>query len=89
MPGGSGNGLANSLAKSSGLQMGLTENAFLIGKGHTREADLIIFEINKKKILSFLSLSWAYIADIDFGSEPLRFLGSARFEVYGWYRGTF
>ena len=69
--------------------MGLSENTFLIGKNHTRDIDLILFEINGKRVLSFLSLSWAYISDIDFGSEPLRFLGSARFEVYGWYRGTF
>jgi diacylglycerol kinase family enzyme len=35
---------------------------------------------------SFLSLEWAIVADIDIESENLRFLGSARFDVYGFYR---
>jgi sphingosine kinase len=39
--------------------------------------------------MSFLSLTWAYIADIDFSSEKMRFLGSMRFEVYGLFRGMF
>jgi diacylglycerol kinase family enzyme len=36
---------------------------------------------------SFLSLEWAIIADIDIESESLRFLGDARFDVYGALRG--
>lgn len=27
-----------------------------------------------------------YLADVDFGSETLRFLGAARFDVYGMYK---
>lgn len=35
---------------------------------------------------SFLSLEWALAADIDIESESLRFLGAARFDVYGFIR---
>lgn len=34
----------------------------------------------------FLSLTWAFISDVDINSESLRCLGPARFEVYGVYR---
>ena len=35
---------------------------------------------------SFLSLEWAIVADIDIESESLRYLGAARFDVYGLIR---
>jgi sphingosine kinase len=59
----------------------------LIGKEHTRNIDLVLLEIAGKRIFSFLNVSWAYTADIDFSSETLSFLGSAKFEVYGMFRG--
>lgn len=37
-------------------------------------------------IYSFLSLEWAFLADIDMNSEFLRILGGLRFEVYSVYR---
>ena len=52
--------------------------------------DIIEFERkNKPPVYSFLSLSWGYIADLDIGSEKLRFLGGIRFEVYGAWRLLF
>jgi hypothetical protein len=36
-------------------------------------------ENSRAKIYSFLTLTWAYIADIDTGSEALRMLGPLRF----------
>lgn len=35
---------------------------------------------------SFLALLVGYLADVDLGSETLRFLGSTRFEVYGAFK---
>lgn len=36
-----------------------------------------------------MSLSWTYIADLDIGSEHLRFLGEQRFQLYGAWRLLF
>lgn len=89
LPGGSGNAMATTLAKKSELNVGVWENALLIAKGHVREMDLMLFQIENKRIYSFLSLTWAYLADVDLNSENLRFLGDARFEVYGTWRALF
>jgi sphingosine kinase len=77
--------------------------AFVVGKGRTMKMDLteIEGEYEKEKIYSFLSTAWAIIADCDLNSEGLRWMGSARFTVWGvlkiicmkryrgtvWYRG--
>lgn len=37
-------------------------------------------------VYSFIALLVGYLADVDFGSEKLRFLGGARFDVYGFFR---
>jgi diacylglycerol kinase family enzyme len=41
------------------------------------------------RTFTFLSLEWGIVADIDIESESLRFLGGARFDVYGLIRGLF
>ncbi len=46
-------------------------------------------ENSRAKIYSFLTLTWAYIADIDTGSEALRMLGPLRFQLYGLWRVIF
>ena len=50
--------------------------------------DLFEIEIDTvpEKIFSFLSVNYAYIADIDLNSECLRCIGRARFEVCGAFR---
>lgn len=63
--------------------------ALIIAKGVTKSIDLMCFEMEEKKIISFLSLSWAFIAEVDLNSEFLRFLGGARFDIYGTWRAIF
>lgn len=89
LPGGSGNALATSICKRSEMGVGVTESAVVIAKGHVREIDLMAFEVGSRRVFSFLSFSWAYIADCDLNSEHLRFMGGARFEVYGTWRALF
>jgi hypothetical protein len=43
-------------------------------------------EYEEKKIYSFLSLTWAIVADIDINSECLRCCGNARFTLWGIWR---
>lgn len=45
--------------------------------------------MENKKIISFLSLAYAFISEVDLGSESMRFLGGARFDVYGTWRALF
>ena len=37
-------------------------------------------------VYSYLACLVGYLADVDFGSEKLRFIGGARFDVYGAYQ---
>ena len=43
--------------------------------------DLSTVSFASTKLISFLSQSVGWIADVDLGTEPLRFLGNARFAV--------
>ena len=62
--------------------------AFVCAKGRTTRMDLteIEAEYEKHKSYSFLSTFWGVIADCDINSEVLRWMGSARFTVWGVYR---
>ncbi|CAD8166878.1 unnamed protein product [Paramecium octaurelia] len=51
--------------------------------------DLILQDMPQKKVVSFLSLSYAFISEVDLGSESLRFLGGSRFDIYGIWRVIF
>ena len=43
--------------------------------------DLVAVDTRKERIYSFLSVTWAIIADVDIESEKYRGLGGARFTV--------
>lgn len=49
--------------------------------------DLIVLEHEElPPMYSFLSLTYAFVADLDIESEKLRCLGGLRFDVYGVIR---
>lgn len=54
---------------------------YLITKGYTRLIDSMEIKIDTKeeKVYSILSLSYAYLSDVDINSEFLRFIGDFRF----------
>lgn len=83
IPGGSGNGLAQSILHSSGESFGVLDAGFLIAKGGTQTLHLsTVSTAGQPPKTSFLSLAGGVIADIDLGSESLRFMGNLRFSVY-------
>jgi sphingosine kinase len=88
IPGGSANGLVKAVLDFSGEEYSIENAAFLCAKGRTTRMDLteIETEYEKHKIYSFLSTFWGVIADCDINSEVLRWMGSARFTVWGAYR---
>ncbi|KRX06162.1 ATP-NAD kinase-like domain [Pseudocohnilembus persalinus] len=88
LPGGSGNALATSICKKANEQLGMISSIYALIKGKKQNMDLIELQIDdqQKKIYSFVSINYAYIADCDINSEKLRCLGGARFDVYGFYR---
>lgn len=86
IPGGSGNAFAKSILHAAGESYGVLDAAFLIAKGRTQPLDLMaVSQPRQPPRTSFLSLSGAIVADIDLGSESLRFLGGLRFPVYTVY----
>ena len=80
--GGSGNGLCKSVLAESGEDYSALAAAFVLAKGAPRALDLShVTTPRGGSYLSFLSLSWAIVSDIDIESERFRCLGSARFAV--------
>jgi sphingosine kinase len=56
--------------------------AFIIAKQLVRPLDLThTTTVSGQQYISFLSLTWALIADMDFESEKYRCCGGARFEM--------
>lgn len=88
IPGGSANGLVKAVLDYSGEEYSIENAAFLAAKGRITRMDLteIEAEYQKQKIYSFLSTFWGVIADCDINSEGLRWMGTARFTVWGVYR---
>lgn len=95
VPAGTANGLVASMMDAQG-ETGdeVLTAAFMIAKGRRSMMDLNELRLEyfqqaeeeRQIIYMFLSLTWAFVSDVDINSESLRCLGAARFEVYGLYR---
>ncbi|OQR93711.1 sphingosine kinase [Achlya hypogyna] len=81
IPGGSGNGLTQSLTKLVNEAFFPENCAYLIVKGSPQPMDMMTARNDHETFLSFLSLAWAFVADVDLESETYRLLGGARFTV--------
>lgn len=80
---GTSNGMAKSIAEESEQQSSVLDACFLIAKGYTKPTDLSLYHTSTQTYWSFLTFSWAMLADIDIDSEVLRFLGPLRFDLWG------
>jgi sphingosine kinase len=58
------------------------ESAFLIARGETLWMDLSKYETNQSTYTSFLTFTWAMIADLDIDSEVIRCLGDIRLDIW-------
>mmetsp|Transcript_10705 Transcript_10705/g.11659 ORF Transcript_10705/g.11659 Transcript_10705/m.11659 type:complete len:498 (-) Transcript_10705:179-1672(-) len=87
LPGGSANAMAKCICATAGEEFSALHSAFLIAKGGSSPLDLTKLDTQKNgMVYSFMSFTWAYIAECDLWSEHLRWIGNARFELYGFYR---
>ncbi|XP_050311620.1 sphingosine kinase 2-like [Anthonomus grandis grandis] len=85
VPGGSGNGLARSIAHHSAEPYSPTPTlpATLAAiRGASVPMDLVRVETLSQILFSFLSVGWGLLSDIDIESERLRVLGGTRFTVW-------
>ncbi|MEC4990339.1 MAG: diacylglycerol kinase family protein [Oscillatoria sp. PMC 1068.18] len=89
IPAGTGNGLCKSLLAIAGEPYDVISAAFLIAKGQKYPIDLGMIEQNNQRYYSILSVSWALPSDVDIESEKLRYLGSLRNLIYGFWRICF
>ena len=83
---GTGNGLAKSLAHFSEQECAPLDSIFLAAKGKSSWMDLANYTTQSADHLSFLTFSWAIIADIDMESECIRYFGSLRFDLWAVWR---
>lgn len=83
--GGTSNGLAKSILHESNELYSPLESTFMICKGQTCSLDLSEYKTKDNAYISFLTFSYAMIADIDVDSEILRCLGTLRFDLWGAY----
>ena len=77
IPGGSGNALSTAIV---GVLDPLP-STFNVIKGMAKPFDIGSVLQKNKRTFFFLAFSWGIIADVDFDSETLRWMGSARFTV--------
>jgi len=83
VPGGSGNGLAKSLAHYNEEDFSCFNSSLNIVSGKSSLMDLIKVKLDNGKVLhSFLSIGYGFTSDCDIESEYLRFLGECRFHIY-------
>ena len=83
---GTGNGFATSVARQSHELYGPINETYLIAKGRTVRADLSHYQTTSNSYTSFLTYTWAMIADIDIESERIHWLGEMRFDVWAVLR---
>jgi len=85
IPAGSGNGLSvNLLGREHGLCASTA--ALNVAKGQETPIDLFSIIQDGKRSLSFMSQALGIMADLDLGTEHLRWMGESRF-LYGLLRG--
>ncbi len=61
----------------------------MIVKGVSSSVDISRYETKSKSYTSFLTFSWAMIADIDIESECIRWAGFLRMDIWGVVRVLF
>uniref|UniRef100_K3WTL1 DAGKc domain-containing protein n=1 Tax=Globisporangium ultimum (strain ATCC 200006 / CBS 805.95 / DAOM BR144) TaxID=431595 RepID=K3WTL1_GLOUD len=82
LPGGSGNGISATLLYRSGESFDLVNAAYALAKGTSQELDIASVVNGKDAVMySFLSLEWAFMADVDIDSERYRMFGGMRFTM--------
>mmetsp|Transcript_10205 Transcript_10205/g.29957 ORF Transcript_10205/g.29957 Transcript_10205/m.29957 type:complete len:580 (-) Transcript_10205:106-1845(-) len=86
---GTSNGFSASLAHASKENISPLDSAFMIAKGMSAWVDLSRYETKSKSYTSFLTFSWAMIADIDIESECIRWAGFLRMDIWGVVRVLF
>lgn len=87
LPGGSANSMCCSLLRAAGEPLSPLAMARLLCKGRQQPLDLLrVTQPGGHVSYGFLSLAWALASDIDLGSEHLRWMGEARFDVYAVWR---
>ncbi|KAL3284427.1 hypothetical protein HHI36_018586 [Cryptolaemus montrouzieri] len=88
IPGGSGNGLARSIAYHCGEPYipSTLPSALAAIKSKVAPMDLVRVETKSQILFSFLSVGWGFLSDVDIESERLRILGGQRFNVWSLAR---
>ncbi|KAJ8915763.1 hypothetical protein NQ315_004575 [Exocentrus adspersus] len=89
VPGGSGNGLARSIAyhcSEPWLPSPTLPSALAAVRNNRTTMDLVRVETTSQIMFSFLSVGWGLLSDIDIESERLRMLGGQRFTIWSLAR---
>ncbi|KAF5279753.1 hypothetical protein FQA39_LY05443 [Lamprigera yunnana] len=88
IPSGTGNGLARSIAHSSGEPYNppTFPSTLAAVQNHSTMMDLVRVETTSQIMFSFLSISWGILSDIDIESEILRVFGEPRFTLWSLAR---
>ncbi|KAB0795758.1 hypothetical protein PPYR_09819 [Photinus pyralis] len=88
IPGGTGNGLARSIAHCSGEPYNppALPAAIAATRNFNEMMDLVRIETTSQILFSFLSVGWGILSDIDIESEGLRALGEPRYVLWSLAR---
>jgi sphingosine kinase len=88
LPGGTSDGMGKTVLNESHEEFSLENMVWLVIKGQDKMIDINEFEIKgyPRKVYSFMSGVWGWLADVDLESEVLRCLGELRLYIFGILR---
>lgn len=79
--GGSGCGIVCSILYDNNQQFNTDSATLYCVKGYYKPRDLTLMNVENNQFYSILAMLWGFIADTDFESERMRYLGSFRFPI--------
>lgn len=82
IPAGTSNGMAKSLLNHVGEPCDPSSATFLVIRGQKQRLDVATAKQGNVKFHSILMMAWGLVADVDFESESLRWMGALRIVVY-------
>lgn len=83
--GGSGCGIVCSILNDNYQSVDVDTATLYCIRGHVKQRDLALMNVENNQFYSILAMLWGFIADTDFESEGMRWMGSIRFTVIVYY----
>lgn len=86
IPAGTSNGLCKTLLEEAAEPYDSINATIAIARGQIKPLDVLKITQGDRQYFGILSISWGLIADVDIGSDKLRFLGRFKTDIYALFK---